>query len=316
VPFLAVTPVTEKHRSRLCEVAETDLRFEEGQQPSIWPVDLHTLHGGQMPDLMPVNIGEATVVSRASSIAGLDPKAPPRPEVSQLASWSQENFQLDTKAAAHLGFPVAHLGAEMQRTLLIFGSSRWADTDSGDGHVYRFGVALRVLVQVTSATVKGDLTLPSIAADVQLGNAQASAQLLVRGYNSSTLGKLLPPWQSFNVDSYATYMAAISAIQGEVMAHDENIVPQLLATTIAAPSLPSSAQSVGTVTALRGIAEGRTLHSLFEEEAEAPDEVKDAIVQKYTELGLGSDDDPTSDMQKQSTMQLGILAPIHHWWNG
>ncbi len=268
-----------------------------------------------MPDLMPVNIGEATVVSRAGAIAGLNPKSPPRPDVSELACWSQENYQLDTKAAAHLGFPIARLGAELQRTLLIFGTSRWADTDSGDGHVYRFGVALRVLVHVTSTTIKGDVTLPSVAADVQLGNVQASAQLLVRGYNGSTLGTLLPPWQSFDVDSYAAYMAAISAIQNEVMAHDENIVPQLLATTIAGPSLPSSAQSVGTVAALRGIADGTSFRNLVDEESQASVEVKDAILQKYTELGLAPEDDPTPDMQKQSMNELGILAPMHHWWS-
>jgi hypothetical protein len=266
-------------------------------------------------DLLPVNISEAAVVSRAAAVTGLTATRPQPPAVADLSSWSQENYQLTVKAAAHLGFPVANLNAELDSDVLIFGTSRWTDVDSGDGHVYRFGVSLRVLVEVVSVDAKIDLTLPAIAANVQLGRAEASAQLVVRGYNSSTLGKLLPPWQAFTVDSYSQYMSAISAIQQAVMQSDDGIVPQLLATTLAAPTLPSSALSIGTVVALRAIVDGHGLATCLKDNDAAGADVKDAIAQTYAGAGLGADDRPTPEMQDEARGQLGPLAQVHHWWN-
>jgi hypothetical protein len=280
--------------------------------------DLHRIshdEGEQdVAELLPVNISEATVVARASAVTGVSATLPAVPAVADLASWSQENYQLSVKAAAHLGFPIATSSDDVRRDLLIFGTSRWTDVDSGDGHVYRFGISLRVLVQVQSVEAELDLTLPAVAASVQLGRAQASAQLIVRGYNSSTLGKLLPPWQSFTVDSYSQYMAAISAIQQEIMNNDGSIVPQLLATTVAAPTLPSSAQSVGTVLALRGISDGHRLAALLGSELAEPAEVQDSITQTYSDFGLGPGDDPGTQAQEKARRDLGPLAQARHWW--
>ena len=50
--------------------------------------------------------------------------------------------------------------------------------------------------------------------------------------SGSDLGALLPTWQSFGVDSYAQYMAAVSTLQKTVMGDAANIQPELLATTV------------------------------------------------------------------------------------
>jgi hypothetical protein len=133
-----------------------------------------------MSELLPVNVTEDTLVARANALAGVTAVVPAVPNVSQLASWSQENYQLEADAAATLGFPVVHLAGQSRHRLCIFGASRWCDVNSGDGHVYRFGVSLRVLIEIDSKENQDDLTLPNIAANVQLGTASASAQLIVR----------------------------------------------------------------------------------------------------------------------------------------
>ena len=99
-------------------------------------------------------------------------------------------------------------------------------------HSYRFGVALRALVVVSDIKVSGALTLPVVAAKVELEGARASAQLMVRGYVGSDLAALLPTWQSFGVDSYAQYMGAVSSLQKAIMSDAANIQPELLATTV------------------------------------------------------------------------------------
>jgi hypothetical protein len=109
---------------------------------------------------------------------------------------------------AGLGEPVSQVIASKQsvgvirtedsQLALMFGAARWKDVASGE-HSYRFGVALRALVVVSDIKVSGALTLPVVAAKVELEGARASAQLMVRGYVGSDLGALLPTWQSFGV---------------------------------------------------------------------------------------------------------------------
>ena len=78
---------------------------------------------------------------------------------------------LDAGVAASLGFPVGSLTASSKHQSLLFGVSRWVDLDTADGHVYRFGVALRALVTVTQVQGDGALTLPVVAAKGKLERA-------------------------------------------------------------------------------------------------------------------------------------------------
>jgi hypothetical protein len=128
-----------------------------------------------------------------------------------------------------------------------------------DGNIYRFGVALRALIEVSNLEVDGAITVPLVAARVELGQARASAQLMVRGYKGSGLGSMLPQWQTFGVDSYAAYMKAVSEIQSKIMADEQNILPELLATTALPPSLPPPTTAVAEFYALDAIASQRNL---------------------------------------------------------
>lgn len=182
--------------------------------------------------MYPVNMS----IEDVHAAAGLDPSAnePAVPTADQLDNWSQEAYSLSVNAAANLGFPVGNITASYQRDALMFGSSRWIDVASGE-HTYRFGVALRAIVVISDIKGGGALTLPVVAAKVELEGARASAQLLVRGYKGSALGEMLPAWQTFGVDSYGQYMLAISALQKQIMEDAGNIQPELLATTAVSP---------------------------------------------------------------------------------
>jgi hypothetical protein len=112
-------------------------------------------------------------------------------------------------------------------------------------------------------------------------------------------------------------MTAISAIQSEIMANDDSVVPQLLASTIASATLPSSSQAVGTVVALRAVADGRTLReALNEDHGEEDDRSirRNSIEQQYQILNIAADARPTEEQQMQARQQLGDLATKHRWW--
>ena len=147
-----------------------------------------------MPKMLPVNMS----VEGVHVAAGLPSshQMPVVPSADELDNWTQENYSLSVSAAANLGFPVGNVEGSVQHDALMFGAARWKDVVSGE-HSYRFGVALRALVVVSDIKVSGALTLPVVAAKVELEGARASAQLMVRGYVGSDLGALLPTWQSF-----------------------------------------------------------------------------------------------------------------------
>jgi hypothetical protein len=252
-----------------------------------------------MPKMFPVNMS----VEDVHAAAGLDPATdvPAVPTADQLDNWSQEAYSLSVNAAANLGFPVGNITASYQRDALMFGSSRWIDVASGE-HTYRFGVALRAIVVISDIKGGGALTLPVVAAKVELEGARASAQLLVRGYKGSTLGEMLPAWQTFGVDSYGQYMLAISALQKQIMADAGNIQPELLATTAVSPRAASPAEAVGTMYALHAIAEGATLAHALDKLNVDDDGIAQAVKALYQST-IGEDERAAPNPQQRQEAQ-------------
>jgi hypothetical protein len=252
-----------------------------------------------MPRMTPVNLSVADV--HAAAGLGADAEAPTVPSADELDNWSQEAYSLSVSAAADLGFPVGNISATFQRDALMFGSSRWKDVVSGD-HTYRFGVALRAIVVVSDIKGSGALTLPVVAAKVELEGARASAQLMVRGYKGSTLGELLPAWQSFGVDSYGQYMTSVTGMQKAIMEDAGNIQPELLATTVLSPKVPAPGEAVGTVYALHAVAEGATLAHALDRLGTDDSAILAAVKALYHSV-IGEDDRAVPDAQQRQDAQ-------------
>ena len=267
-----------------------------------------------MSKMIPVNMSVEDVHAAAGLDAGT--AVPAAPDPGALDNWSQEAYSLSVSAAANLGFPVGNITAAYQRDALMFGSSRWVDVASGD-HTYRFGVALRAIVVVSDIKGSGALTLPVVAAKVELEGARASAQLLVRGYKGSALGGQLPAWQSFGVDSYGQYMTAVTALQKQIMEDAANIQPELLATTVISPKAVSPAEAVGTVYALHAIAEGATLAHALDKLAVDDEGIAEAARALYRGV-IGEDDRAVPDpQQRQDALdQLHGFHLSRSWFRG
>lgn len=248
-----------------------------------------------MSKMVPVNMSAEDVRAAAGLDAGT--AAPAAPDAGDLDNWAQEAYSLSVSGAADLGFPVGNITATFKRDALMFGCSRYKDVVS-DGHTYRFGVALRAIVVVSDIKGSGALTLPVVAAKVELEGARASAQLLVRGYKGNDLGDLLPSWQSFGVDSYAQYMKAVSDIQKTIMEDAANIQPELLATTAISSAVPTAAEAVGSVYALHAIAEGATLAHAMDKLGIDDDGIVKTIRTFYQNV-IGEDDRAVPDAQQR-----------------
>jgi hypothetical protein len=256
-------------------------------------------------------------VEEVHASAGLsDAKVPVPPEASELADWAQEAYSLSVTAAASLGFPVGNISANLTRDVLMFGSTRWKDVASGK-HTYRFGVALRAIVVVSDIKGDGALTLPIVAAKVELESARASAQLVVRGYQGGALGGLLPNWQSFGVDSYAQYMAAVSELQKTILGDEANIQPELLATSVISPKVPDTGMAVGSVYALQAIADGATLAHAIDKLGIDDSDVLDAVKAMYRNaIGEGDRAVPNEEQRQDAASQLHGFHFSRSWFRG
>jgi hypothetical protein len=261
--------------------------------------------------MTPVNMSVADVHAAAGLAPGTE--MPAAPDAGDLDNWTQEAYSLSVSAAGDLGFPVGNLSATFQRTSLMFGASRWKDVVSGE-HTYRFGVALRALVVVSDIKGSGALTLPVVAAKVEIEGARASAQLLVRGYKGSTLGGLLPAWQSFGVDSYAQYMSAISAMQKAIMEDAANIEPELLATTVLSPKVPAPGEALGAVYALHAIAEGASLAHALDRLGTDDTDILESVKALYRGK-IGEDDRavPDAELRQDAQAQLHGFHLSRSW---
>jgi hypothetical protein len=255
-----------------------------------------------MSKMTPVNMSVADVHAAAGLAPGTE--MPVAPDADELDNWTQEAYSLSVSAAGDLGFPVGNISATFQRNALMFGSSRWKDVVSGE-HTYRFGVALRALVVVSEIKGSGALTLPVVAAKVELEGARASAQLLVRGYKGSALGGLLPAWQSFGVDSYAQYMSAVSGIQKAIMEDAADIEPELLATTVLSPKLPSPGEAVGSVYGLHAIAEGASLAHALDRLGTDDTDILESMKALYHSK-MGEDDRCVPDAEQRQDAQAQL----------
>lgn len=189
-------------------------------------------------NLLPVSLSTEGLKTAAGAVNGTALKPP---EPNELSSLQQESYQLQAGFAAQLGFPVASLSTDDKLSIMIFGVTRYSDVVD-QKHTFRYGVAIRVLLEIYSEQLDGDLTLPMIAAKAQIGAVSASAQLLLYGYTGD-VADTLPSWQSFDVDSYADYLRSISALQKQVLRDTDHIKPVLLSSTLAAELHPSGGRN-------------------------------------------------------------------------
>ena len=254
----------------------------------------------------PVNYLARQPVGVAIAAAAGGPGAPKVPAADELADWAVDMYNLDVTTAADLGFPVGAVGGSAGVQVLIFESSKYEDVIDGD-IVKRYGVAIRAVVLVEGIKLDASLNLAVVAAKVQLNEASASAQLIVRGYKGD-LANLLPRWQHFGVDEYTEYVKSISDIQAKVMGDPGNIVPELLAETDASAVTPSAEMAIGTAYGLDAIARGKDLLTALAGLGQEEPRLSNAVRATYA-ARVGGDDrsKPTPDVANAAKQDLGAI---------
>lgn len=250
---------------------------------------------GQIPDLTGVN--QANI--------------PPPPPVNRLCAGQSENYILDMNLAAKLGFSVADTEATAKHQVLVHGTIRYADVRGKNGHVFRYGWALRAVIVATGEGLDADLTLPALAASVQFSRAQASCNLQVHGYNGNYD---MPSWNSFDVESYSQYQTQVAALEKQIEEDDQNVSPELLQVSVS-NVLPGEAGSVAVVYALSAIAHKRSLESALEEYPGDQATARNIISQVYdARIGTGTRGHPDETAAKAAHNAIYGMTLVKHVW--
>jgi hypothetical protein len=142
--------------------------------------------------------------------------------------WESHVYQLDRRAALDLGFTVGSVTATANTRLLVMDTVR-AETIQVGPRTQRWGCGYRLQIEISDIATTGRLTLPWIAASVELGQTEASISLHVKGYPKNDLWDVIPDPEPLTVESYKHYLEAASNIKDKFNELGDAAISVLLA---------------------------------------------------------------------------------------
>lgn len=199
-----------------------------------------------MPRLLPINLSmsdllssskgpleTATAVDLSPSIALLqriqngelvlptDPK--------KLNEDKVLRHELSINAAAELGFPIGNFKADGSSSVLVQDYAKYREIADGNTKLL-VGVTVRYVVAFKNLNTNIRINaVPTVAAAIQLGLAEASATFEVRGMSSRKISSLVPIVDKLDVEKYAEFSEAQKAIKDLVWDTETAVDPVVLA---------------------------------------------------------------------------------------
>ncbi|GAA0910920.1 hypothetical protein GCM10009557_85270 [Virgisporangium ochraceum] len=248
----------------------------------------------------------------ASSLgAGLKVDPPPDlvdsdvPAPDDLDTWQWDQYQLETDVAAKLGLTVGGGGSLARKSrVLVAEFSRSKSVARPEGQ-WRYGVAARLVVNVSNFNSGANMTLPFVAAEAQFNRLEASAALRVEGYVGADAAKQFPNFGAFDVETYVKLMDALSSLKDSIGSDVGNIRPVRLWTWAeSADSTPAVddrlTHAVGTVWALTQIAAGKPVTEAVAGYRDTDDDVAHAAIRETYASISSTDDSVDPDAQSRA----------------
>jgi hypothetical protein len=229
------------------------------------------------------------------------------PDPGDLSDWSWDQYHLESGLSGKLGFGVASIEASYNTRTLIAEFSR-SKTIAADGTNACFGVAARLIVNVSGLDATANLTLPFVAAEAQYNRAEASANLRVSGYVGPEAGKMFPEFGTFDIESYVKLMQSLSEMREVIGAKEEHIRPTRLwawAEEEAGTTDRRLTEAVGTLWAMTQIEKGHPRAEALVKYRDHDDTLaKGAIEQTYAEMLRDDEVTPSQESRARARRLL------------
>jgi hypothetical protein len=228
------------------------------------------------------------------------------PDPGDLSDWSWDQYHLESGLSGKLGFSVGAIGAAYNTRTLIAEFSR-SKTIAADGTNACFGVAARLIVNVSNLEASANVTLPFVAAEAQYNRAEATANLRVLGYVGPDLGEKFPDFGTFDIESYVKLMQSLSEMREVIGAKEEHIRPTRLwawAEEEADATDRRLTQAVGTLWAMTQIADGHPKAEALSSYRDRDDTVAQAAIEQTYMMMLNGDEGNPSQESRARARRL------------
>lgn len=231
-----------------------------------------------------------------------------------LANWDYRIYQFEYEAAVEAGFSVGSVKVKGGYKLLVIDAARSRDVVNGEKRE-TWGYGYRLLVEVNNTDSMGSLTLPAIAASVQLRTAEAQVWLQVNGWVGDELWGELPAPKPLDVDSYRAFLEVASRIQKSFATHPDKAIPVKLAKgeaqSLAADGVTraEAREAVAAVMMLNLAREGASIDEMVNAVVAHSDLDEGAVSRLAQALFLSLEDgDPSGDRRKE--LASSLLEPL------
>lgn len=214
--------------------------------------------------------------------------------LADLTDWEQYSWTLTAEEAAEVGFTLGSVSQSAKSQVFVREFSRTTTVESPGNPQERWGIAVRLVIEATGFDGHAKLTLPALAAEVQLSSKQAECRLKVLGYRKAGIADHFPDFTSFDVESYAQIMDNMTQLRNLLgAAQDGDVEVELLQRAQITTTTASSArrEKLGVVLGLYSVSEGLTLMQALQSVRHSdPPELERGIRDAYRELvGEGHD---------------------------
>ncbi len=251
-----------------------------------------------------VNAGGPMIAGLAGGVTVPTCASPPKAD--ELEGFRVQRREIHAHLAGKLGLTLLSGSFSGRRLVVVQDFHRSARCTAEDGSTVVYGASARLVVDIAGFEGSAQLTLPAIAAQVEMGVASAQYDLSARGYVGK-VGDLLGAPSALDVENYVKLIDSITKLQQLIADDYANIrpVPLFLELPDATDGDAERRWAVGTTFGLSQLADGRSLNQAkkdIEWDSWSP-EAQEAIASIYTEATGQTDPDlRPNDASKASAL--------------
>ena len=173
---------------------------------------------------LPVNVHTVPHVVGTSAPPGDSrlslPAGSKLPELDDLGTWSEAEYELGADVAEALGFS---LERNVGMAVRVLERHRAVELVSAAGVPVRIGVAVRMTVRWPGKPGSDGASVAAMAARAQAGGDRAAGTVSVVGFAHPDVGELIPGEIDVDIDGYARLVSAVDGIQSRVADNPKSI---------------------------------------------------------------------------------------------
>lgn len=278
------------------------------------PLDAAVMPGrSSLSDLPILDVQGFTPLGRDIKVEGVDPgQIPQTPaELGELLSYT---YDLTVKRAGELNIPViGSVSGGFDRRVVVFEWTRYKSLFDDTGTEYRYGYVIRFCLTVSKWDIQGQVSLPYLTAQAELGNIQASWLMQVRGLTGPKIDAVVLPPQELEVETFVIAKQSLDKAIQAIADPSTNFVPGILLSKVD----PSSTEvdywfSAVKAFAMNSIRRGRSRAQAVARLGSTDSAANDTIVEVYNYFGLSDPNQEPSSAARENARRLlgGIAADV------